>query len=85
MVRRKIHSASFKAKVALSAVKEEKTINELAAAYEVHPHQVKQWKKQLLEETSELFSRKGSNLKKDQEELTSWLYQKIGQLQVELN
>ena len=85
MVKRKSHSASLKAKVALSAIKEEKTINELAAAYEVHPQQVKQWKKQLLEGSTELFSQKRSNLQKDQEELTSRLYQQIGQLQVELN
>ena len=85
MVKRKSHSASLKARVALSAIKEEKTINELAAAYEVHPQQVKQWKKQLLEGSTELFSQKRSNLQKDQEELTSRPYQQIGQLQVELN
>ena len=85
MVKRKSHSASLKARVALSAIKEEKTINELAAAYEVHPQQVKQWKKQLLEGSTELFSQKRSNLQKDQEELTSRLYQQIGQLQVELS
>ena len=85
MAKRKIYSAGMKAKVALEAVKAEKTLNELASAYEVHPHQVKQWKKQLVEGASELFARGRSAEEKGQEELTTRLYQQIGQLQVELN
>jgi putative transposase len=81
----KSYSAGLKAKVALAALKEEKTVNELASVYEVHPNLVKQWKKHLLEGVPELFSRGRSVQEKEQEELTARLYQQIGQLQVELN
>ena len=53
---RKRHSAEFKAKVALEAAKEIKTLNELASQYEVHSVQISQWKKQLLENIAEVFS-----------------------------
>ena len=46
---RKRHSSAFKAKVALEAVKQDKTITELAKTYQVHPVQISQWKKQLLD------------------------------------
>ncbi len=54
----------FKAKVALEAIKEEKTLQELAEEYEVHPNQISMWKKQLMGNASSLFIRKN---KKDQE------------------
>jgi transposase-like protein len=83
--KRRNHSAAFKAKVALEAVKEEKTIAELAGLYEVHPSQIAKWKKQLLEMLPELFSTRGQDEHKDQDELTAQLYQQIGQLKVELD
>ncbi len=55
---RKVHSANFKAKVALEAVRETKTLNEIGQEYGVHPVQVSHWKKALLEKASELFAGK---------------------------
>ena len=78
---RKRHSAAFKAKVALEAAKEIKTLNELASQYEVHATQISQWKKQLLESMAELFSSRRKNahhVKKFDE-----LYRQIGEVTVE--
>jgi len=78
---RKNHSSSFKAKVALEALKEEETTAEIASRYEVHPSQVRTWKRALLEGASSIFS-DGQEQKKD-EALVAQLYQQIGQLKVE--
>ena len=83
--KRRNHSAAFKAKVALAAAKGDKTIAELASEYEVHPNQITQWKKQLLESLPEIFSRRRQNDRHEREELTAELYQQIGQLKVELD
>ena len=83
--KRRSHSATFKAKVPLAALKGDKTIAELASEYEVRPNQITQWKKQLLESLPELFSRRRQKDQRDQEALTSELYQQIGQLKVELD
>jgi len=85
MGRRKRHSAEFKAKVALEAIRGERTVNELAGLYQVHPSQIAAWKKRALEGMAELFvdgRRKGGQ---DEEALKSQLYQQIGQLKVELD
>jgi putative transposase len=84
-MQRKQYSAEFKAKVALEAIKGNKTINELASQFEVHPNQITQWKKQVLEEVPQIFSTRRAQAQKGQEELTASLYQQIGQLQVELD
>jgi putative transposase len=83
--KRRNHSAAFKAKVALAAAKGDKTIAELASQYEVHPSQINQWKKQLLDSLPDIFSGRQQNQRQDQEALTSQLYQQIGQLKVELD
>ena len=77
---RRNHSPAFKAKVALEAVKEEKTIIEIAEIYDVHPNQVTQWKKQLQERASEAFEKE-----REPEEGPSAreLNAKIGQLVME--
>ena len=54
-VKRKRHPAAFKAKVALEAAKQSKTVAELAKVYQVHPVQISQWKKQLLDGVETLF------------------------------
>ena len=83
--KRRNHSARFKAKVALAAAKGDKTIAELASKYEVHPNQIAQWKKQLLQLVPELFSLSRRKERQKHDDLTERLYQQIGQLKVELD
>jgi putative transposase len=84
-VQRKRYSAETKAKVALEAIKGQRTANEIAADYGVHPTQIAQWKKQALDELPQVFSAKGAGRGKADEELIAGLYQEIGQLKVELD
>lgn len=82
---RKRFSASFKAKVALEAQKELKTLNELSGLYSVHPNQISNWKKELQTRSFELFE-SGKTARKDKEgELVPKLYQEIGKLKMELD
>ncbi|SDL78727.1 Transposase [Aliiruegeria lutimaris] len=55
---RRNHSAAFKAKVALAALKGDKTMSELATQFDLHPNQIKQWKDQLLDGVSDVFEDK---------------------------
>jgi transposase len=84
---RKQHTAAFKAQVALAAVQGERTINELASHYGVHPTMIHTWKKQLLENVEELFARGGApstaNDAATQREKAE-LYEQIGRLKMEL-
>jgi len=80
---RKNHSARFKAKVALEAVKGVKSLSELASKYEVHPNQIRQWKQQLLDQVCDLFVDKRRRKADDEEKKRDQLYQQIGQLKVE--
>ena len=82
---RRRFDAVFKAKVALEALKEEKTISQLSSEYGVHPNQIQQWKKHLLSELPSIFSRNGGRNKDEKEDLTDELYKQIGQLKVELD
>lgn len=78
-------SAAFKAKVALAAVKADKTIAELASEFGVHPNQISKWKKKLLEGLPQIFSQPRREDLRQQHQLTDRLYQQIGQLKVELD
>ena len=80
---RKKYDAALKAKIALEAVKGDKTIPE-SSAYGVHSNQIMKWKKQLLEELPSIFSDKKVKAEKEKEELEAELYRQIGQLKVEL-
>src|SRR5581483_6891092 len=84
-MQRKRYSAEIKAKVALEAIKGQKTANEIAAEYGVHPTQIAQWKKQALDELPQLFSSQKGQQEKSDEALIAALYQEIGQLKVELD
>ncbi len=83
--KRKQFSGAFKAKVALNAIKGEKTLSELASLHEVHPNQIRQWKKKVMDELPNLFSCKREKADQDQEALIDELYKQIGQLKVELD
>ncbi len=82
---RKSYPPAFKARVALEALKGQRTINEIASEYGVHPNLVGQWKKQMQEGLPSLFGERGRKQERDEEELRARLYQQIGQLQVELD
>ena len=84
-MQRRRHSAEFKAKVALAAIKSDKTLNELAKDFEVLPNQIITWKKQLLEGVTEVFSSSRERKAADSEADKAALYQQIGQLKVELD
>ena len=77
--------ADFKAKVATEAVKGQRTVAELAGQHQVHPNQITQWKKQLLEAAEQVFSVRQAADLQQQEELTAELYQQIGRMKVELD
>ena len=74
-----------KAKIALEAVKEQKTVNEIAQEYGVHPTQIGLWKKVLLENASQLFEVKRSAKPLDPQSDPVRLYAKIGQLNMDLD
>jgi putative transposase len=85
MAKRRLHSAEFKAKVAVAAIRGDRTMSELATEYEVHPVQIAQWKKQALTGLPQVFSTRQATDAKDEEALKAALYQEIGQLKVELD
>lgn len=82
--RRRKFSSAFKAKVALEALKEQKTLAQLAQHYELHPNQISQWKQELQNNSAQLFTTKRKKDEELEEKIpTKELYAKIGQLEME--
>ena len=82
--KRKVFSSAFKAKVALEAIREQKTINQLAQDYGIHATQIGIWKKELLNKSSVLFDTARGPKASETEDLEA-LYAQIGRLKVELD
>jgi transposase-like protein len=83
-VKRKQHSAEFKARVAMASLSGEKPLTELSAEFGVHPTMISTWKQELVKRAGELFAR-GSKAAavEDAQKVIDDLHRKIGQLQVE--
>lgn len=77
------HPPAFKAKVALEAIRESKTVAELSSLYGVHATQIKRWKEAALTGLTDLFSDKRKQHEKSEEELVTALYREIGRLKIE--
>lgn len=83
-VKRKQHSAQFKAQVAMAAMSGEKTLAELSAEYGVHPTMISTWKQELARRAEELFERGAKKAAEGEQQKTiDELYRQIGQLKVE--
>ncbi len=83
--RRKVHTAEFKAKVGLEAVRGVKTITEIAQAYGVHPQLVGQWKKEILASAGALFETKRGHKPAEDKSGEDRLYGEIGRLKMEVD
>jgi transposase-like protein len=85
MAQRRERTGHFKAKLVLEALKGHKTINEIASRYGVHPVQITQWKKQVLEELPAVFADRRGRAMREAEDEKARLYEQIGRLKVELD
>ena len=84
-VKRRRHRAEFKAKVVLAALREDKTQNQLAGEFGVHPLQITHWKRQAVEALPEVFGARAERSAAEQAELERRLYERIGRLETELD
>jgi len=85
MTIRKHYDNQFKARVVLEALKNQRTISEIASEYGVHANQITKWKRQVLDELPGIFSNKHERTQHDSEAIQGELYRQIGQLKVELD
>jgi transposase-like protein len=81
---RRRFSADYKFRVALEAAKGQETLSELASKYGLHPNQISQWKRQLLESGADVFSRNADKAAQAESAEQSELYEQIGRLKMEL-
>ena len=80
---RKKHSASFKAQVAIEAIKEQETLSDLSKRFGIHPQMISNWKREFLSRSPEIFSTKAPDEEAERREQA--LYEKIGRLEVEVD
>jgi len=83
-VKRQQRSAQFKFKVALEALQEQKTLNQIASEYQLNPGQVSQWKRQLQTQGATIFENGTGLSERQQEKREAELYEQIGRLKMEL-
>jgi transposase len=83
MKTRRRFTSEFKAKVALEAIRGERTISELATKHQLHPNQITQWKRQAIDKLAKVFDDKASDAQMGREAEVTKLHAKIGQLVVE--
>lgn len=83
--KRRQHTGEFKAKVAVAAIRGDKTANQLASEFDIHPLLVTQWKKAALAALPEALASRRGKRESEGQDLTAALYQQIGQLKVELD
>ena len=82
--KRRVFGGAFRAKVALAAVKGDKTLSELASQFEVHANQVSAWRRELIDRAAELFE-DGRRAKREDEASLEELYEQIGRLKMEVD
>jgi putative transposase len=82
--KRRQFTANFKFKVALEAAKGTKSISQISSETGVHPNQISQWKRQLLEEGASLFKKNAAKQQRQQDQMEAELYEQIGRLKMEL-
>ena len=83
--KRRSFSAEFKARVVRAALREDKTLAELASHFDIHPNQITEWKRQAVDALPDVFSRRKRDIVKDAEVRETRLYEQVGKLQVELD
>ena len=79
----RVYEGNFKARVVLEVFRGSKTLAEIASEYEIHPNQIIQWKKQVLNVLPDILSRRNKKDQKQEEELQDELYKQIGELKVQ--
>ena len=83
-VKRKRRTAQFKFQIALEAIKNAQTVNQLASQHGLHPSQISQWKRQLLEDGATVFNTSTAQQLRQHDSLQADLYEQIGRLDMEL-